>query len=545
MFGISWGGFNSLHLAMRKPPALKAIVSLMSTDDLYEDDVHYIDGMMHVDAYEIGQDLANAMPGAPDFVIDDHYFKDRFETTPWMLIYKQQQRDGAFWNRASLNTDYSKLQVPAFLIGGWYDGYRDAPPKILQHAKVPVKAMIGPWNHTFPSDADPPPAIEWRQDAVRWFDYWLKGIQNGITEEPRFSAFVRDYHEPGSSLAAIPGDWYELNSWPTAQHDSTLYFQSTHRLGALPAASGVHELTYKPSAGIDAGGSVMWWGDWAPDQRSTDSTCLVYDSELVSRDVPIMGFPKVQLRVSATAPLAYWIVRLSDVAPDGKVTQITGAGFNGTHRYSSERPTAIVRNEILQLDIDLHFTSWTFRKGHRIRIAVSNAQWPMIWPTPDVMTTSLRFPQSKLMLPILETNKLSKTSFSLPEQSVDLPGYESIDATTNSGFAELSGVKRDEKNKRVTVTATNSGAERFPWGRYISSERIEHEVYDETPWRTSVNSTYQTKVELSNRTLIWEGVLHFSSDKKHFYYVYTRNLYESEKLIRSKTWKKKIRRDFH
>lgn len=104
MFGISWGGFNSLHLAMRKPPALKAIISLMSTDDLYEDDVHYIDGMLHVDAYEIGQDLANAMPGAPDFLIDDHYFKTRFETTPWMLIYKQQQRDGEFWNRGSLNT---------------------------------------------------------------------------------------------------------------------------------------------------------------------------------------------------------------------------------------------------------------------------------------------------------------------------------------------------------------------------------------------------------------------------------------------------------
>ena len=70
MMGISWGGFNALHLAMRRPPALKTIISLMSTDDIYEDDVHFMDGIMHIDAYEIGQDLANALPGAPDFVID-------------------------------------------------------------------------------------------------------------------------------------------------------------------------------------------------------------------------------------------------------------------------------------------------------------------------------------------------------------------------------------------------------------------------------------------------------------------------------------------
>ena len=65
MFGISWGGFNSIHLAMRNPPALKAIIAIMATDDLFEDDVHYIDGQMHVDAYELGVDIANALPGAP------------------------------------------------------------------------------------------------------------------------------------------------------------------------------------------------------------------------------------------------------------------------------------------------------------------------------------------------------------------------------------------------------------------------------------------------------------------------------------------------
>ena len=80
MFGISWGGFNSIHLAMRNPPALKAIIAIMATDDLFEDDVHFIDGQMHVDAYELGVDIANALPGAPEFAIDEKYFRERFDT---------------------------------------------------------------------------------------------------------------------------------------------------------------------------------------------------------------------------------------------------------------------------------------------------------------------------------------------------------------------------------------------------------------------------------------------------------------------------------
>ena len=196
MFGISWGGFNSIHLAMRQPPALKAILAMMATDDIYEDDVHFIDGMMHVDAYEIGRDLKNVIPGAPEYVIDDAYFEEKFDTEPWLLKYKRQQRDGAFWDKSSLNTDFNALKIPIFMISGWYDGYRDSTPKILEHCNAPRKAMVGPWNHTFPHMAEPPPTIEWRAEAVRWFDHWLKGVENGIMEEPQMAVFIRDGMAP-------------------------------------------------------------------------------------------------------------------------------------------------------------------------------------------------------------------------------------------------------------------------------------------------------------------------------------------------------------
>ena len=144
MFGISWGGFNSIHMAMRNPPALKAIVAVDATDDLYQDDVHFMDGIIHVDSWEMGQDLANLLPGAPDFKIDEKYFADRFDTPPWMLTYKRQQRDGPFWKRTALKERYESIRIPTFVIGGLYDGYRDSVPRMLEHLKAPDQGDPGP-----------------------------------------------------------------------------------------------------------------------------------------------------------------------------------------------------------------------------------------------------------------------------------------------------------------------------------------------------------------------------------------------------------------
>jgi putative CocE/NonD family hydrolase len=178
MFGISWGGFNSIHMAMRRPPALKAIIAVEATDDLFEDDVHYMDGGMHLDSYEMIMDVANIVPAAPDYEIDAAYFENRFDVEPWLLLYKRQQRDGPFWNRASLNSNYESIEIPTFVIGGWYDGYRDSVPRMLEHLKAPVKGMMGPWNHTYPN-----------------------------MDEPRFAVYVRDWHPPGAPPEFIPGAW--------------------------------------------------------------------------------------------------------------------------------------------------------------------------------------------------------------------------------------------------------------------------------------------------------------------------------------------------
>ncbi len=244
-----------------------------------------------------------------------------------MLTYKRQQRDGPFWDRASVRDRYDDIRIPTFHIGGWYDGYRDSVPRMLEHVKnAPVKAIIGAWHHTWPNEPYPGPGMEWRHEAVRWFDQFLKGEDTGILDEPRFAVFVRDWHPPGPHLEDAPGHWRYEDGWPIARiRDRILYPQPNHTLAAESPAATTHQLRYVPSVGFEAGGPVMWWGDVAHDQRGTDAFSLVYDSGPLEEDLEILGFPRAMLTVAADATRANWIARLSDVAPDGTVTQVTGA----------------------------------------------------------------------------------------------------------------------------------------------------------------------------------------------------------------------------
>lgn len=545
MLGISWGGFNGLHMAMRHPPALKTIISLMSTDDIYQDDVHFMDGIMHLDAYELGMDVGNAVPGPPDFITDSAWYADRFDTEPWLLKYKRHQTDGPFWDRASLNEDYSRIDIPTFVIGGWYDGYRDFIPRFLEHTDAPYKAILGPWNHTWPHTAEPEPAIEWRDIAVRWFDHWLRGEENGIMEEPAFIYYQRDHHAPGFDLMDIPGQWIQDDRWPDGE-DTTLYFTSNHGLGAAASDTFSHHLRYKPTVGIEASGSVMWWGDWAPDQRPADAYSLVYDSPVLAEAVGVMGFPEVTLWVAADAPEANWVVRLSDVAPDGSVTEVTGAGFNGTHRYSDIFPQPLDPDSVYRLSIELHVTSWTFQPGHRIRVAVNNAQWPMFWPTPFPMQTLLlgggRY-LSGVTLPQAPRHATPlEQPFKRPAEDPVLAGYRSIESETLSGFAEINTITRNERTQTTTVLATNSGRDEYPFGTIAYTESITHEVSDLHPEGAKVNSIYTITVEANGRVITLIGELHFSGDSEAYYYDYTRRLEEGGKVIHQKNWQEVIPR---
>ena len=548
MFGISWGGFNSIQMAMRNPPALKAFVAMMATEYLYQEDVHYIDGIMHTDSWMMSNDLYNAMPGAPDFILDEEWIKNRFNVEPSVYTYMRQQRDGPFWDRASARGQYDKIKVPGYHIGGWYDGYRNSLPRMLENVDAPVKALIGSWDHDFPHNAWHKPRIEWRHEAVRWFDHWLKGEDTGILEEPDFAIHVRDYYAPDPEIRQMPGHWRWEDSWPIEHIDHQNWFvDEDHGLSPKPADDATHSLSYKPSAGLEGGGPTMWWGSITPDQQPMDDHSLTYDSEPLAAPLEILGRPVASLKVSADAPRANWVVRISDVAPDGQVTQVAGAAFNGTHRNSAREPEDIVPGEVFPLDIKLHFTSWVFPKGHRIRIAISNGQWPMLWPTAMPTTSTLVLggeDGSRVLLPVVPPGEERTPNFKDPAPSPVLPGFETLDAGNSSGYAAITSIEHDPETGEVFGLARNSGATRYPWGIERFEEEIEHRTSDTNPAHTSVVGRYKLSQELPDRLLEFEQTVEFKSDAENFHLKFHRWVLVNGEKFAEKTWEEVLPRDF-
>jgi hypothetical protein len=559
MWGISWGGFNAIQVALRRPPALKAIIAVDASDDLFHDDVHYIDGLWHLDEYTLMIDHLNALPPAPDFPVDEQTLAARLDSEPWLIEVLGQQQDGPYWRRGSLRPDYSRLTLPAFLIGGWYDGYRDSVPRMLAACPGPVKVLLGPWNHTFPHNAVPGPAVEWRAEAVRWWDHWLKGTDTGIMAEPPVTVYVQDWHAPDPDLEELPGGWRAEDALPPERtRYEVLYCSADRSLSAEPGDSGEVRLRYVPSAGLEAG---HWWGELTADQRGADAYSVTFDSAPLAHDTEILGFPRVEIRGSADVSPLHWFARLCDVAPDGTVTLVTGAGRGERPdplRDAGSDPRATAAGAagdaagdadsggpVRALPLDLHVTSWVFPRGHRIRLAISNAMWPMIWPTPYPGTAALCLGPggTRLVLPVIPARPapgLPAPQFAAAEPDPLPPGVR--------GWGDMLPVRwtmqRDDRGVTSISWRGNSGSD-FEWGRVVDEEYLRYEVADDRPAESSVRGEARTEVHLADRLLIFTSVLDLTGDETSLDYSYRRELRRDGVLIRERSWQRRFRRDGH
>jgi len=555
MWGISWGGFNAIQVALRRPPALKAIIAVDASDDLFHDDVHYIDGLLHLDEYALMIDHMNALPPAPDFPLDSATLARRFDSEPWLATWLARQQDGTYWRRASLRPDYDRLTIPAFLIGGWYDGYRDSVPRMLAAVPAPVKIMIGPWNHTFPHNAVPGPAVEWRADAVRWWDHWLKGAENGIMSEPPVTVYVRDWHPPDPDLAEIPGRWRTETAFPPERTAYWAWYCGPEgNLPADPPQDGAVALRYVASAGVEAG---HWWGELTVDQRGADAFSLVFDSPPLAEEAEILGFPLVELHGSSDAEPLHWFGRLCDVAPDGTVTLVTGGGRAGRpdpQRDGGSLPGSAIpaaksapsaqSTPITQaaLPLELHVTSWVFPRGHRIRLALSNAMWPMIWPTPRSATATVRLGPdgTRLVLPVVPAADRPAPVFAEPGPAEHPPGVRHRGEMLPVRWT----LQRDDTGTTAIWWRGSTGTE-FPWGRVADEEYLRYSVHDARPASASAHGEARTEIHLDGRLLIATSVLDLDSDDESLRYSYRREMRCDGMLIRERGWQRRYPRDGH
>jgi putative CocE/NonD family hydrolase len=544
MWGMSWGGFNSIQVAMRNPPGLAAIIALEAADDLFHDDVHHMDGAFHLDQFIPFMDNENTIPRTPDYALDEDYFRQRFDQPPWFLNYTRHQRDGEFWRKNSLRWQYERMQVPCYLIGGLLDGYRDSVPRMLANVKAPVRASIGPYKHDYPDYGVPGPNYEWRHEAVRWWDYWLKDRDTGIMDEPRLALFVREGHGPDRHLKTTPGHWIH-EEWPIpATAWRSFYAAQGRRLTpqADRAARGVASLRYVPSFGIATG---LWWGEPTGDLRLDDAGSLVFDSAVVEEPFEIAGFPRVRLRVSADAPLAHWVARLEDVQPDGTVSLVTGKLLNGSQRNSRLEPEPLVPGEVYDLEFDLHFTTWTFQPGHRVRLSVSNALFPFTWPTPHPMTTALHLgvEQTRIDLPVIPMKERAAPPFRPPEPRDEPAGGRYIESVPwPRGHYVWS---RDLENERASLE-WKGYAEFENQGRgYRTWERNYYETHDLDPADSRFSGEGGRRIVIGDRTLEFVSNIEVQSDAENFHVTIRRTIHENGELVRERTWSEAIPRDFN
>ena len=542
MWGISWGGFSSIQVAIRRPPSLKAILATEAADDLYHDDVHHMDGAFHLDQFIPYVDNLNALPKTPAYPLDEAYFRDRFNHYPWFLTYTKYQLDGDFWRKNSLRWQSDKIRVPCYLIGGLLDGYRDSIPRMLENMKVPIRATIGPYNHNWPDSGVPGPNYEWRHEAVRWWDYWLKGRNMGIMKDPPLALFIREGQGPDVALKTTPGHWV-FEEWPIKGTTWKQFFPSEYRrLQNRPGKPGVKSLRYVPSFGVQTG---LWWGEPTGDLRPDDAGALVFDSPAVKKKFEIAGFPKVHLRVSADAPLAHWVARLEDVQPDGTVSLVTGMLLNGSQRTSRLKPEPLVPGEVYDLEFEMHFTTWTFKPLHCIRLAVSNSLFPMIWPTPYLMTTKLHLgvENTRLDLPIFPQANRKAPAFRPPEpREIRTDARELGGAPWPQGLYEW---KRDLWSTKTSVKWKGDSEYEIQGRRCQRRERNYHETNDQKPAESRFSGEAAHQIKFEGRALEIRSTIDVISDKDNFYITVVRYAFENGALIRKREWKETVPRIFN
>ena len=396
MMGISWGGFNGLQVAARRPPALKAIVTICSTDDRYADDVHYMGGAKLNAGFGWASFFFGAMCHPPDPALVGERWRamwlERLANVPLFLeIWTRHQRRDAYWRHGSVCEDYAAIQCPVYAVGGWTDGYSNAIPRLLERLAAPRKGLIGPWAHAYPHFALPGPQIGFLQDMLRWWDHWLKGVDNGVMDEPMLRAWMTDSVKPAPYHETLPGRWVAEPSWPPPESKSHRLFLTDDGLRSERAPLAARAVCSPQTVGKDAGSWCPFGraADQAGDQRADDARSLVFETPPLDETIEILGAAVVTLEIASDRPIANIAVRLCDVHPSGESLRVSFGVQNLTHRDGHETPQPLVPGERYQIRIQLNDAGVMFPAGHRIRLALSTTYWPMIWPAAEVATLTI------------------------------------------------------------------------------------------------------------------------------------------------------------
>ena len=519
MYGSSYGGITAIQTAMHAPPQLKAIIPMHALVDRYGQDVHYHGGCLPVNesvAWAGRMVALNALPPLPEIVGDEWeaLWHERLEHTPqWPFEWLRHQTRDVYWQNGSLCDNWDAIQCPVFAIGGWADSYKDFVLQMLQHLRVPCKGLIGPWLHDMPHVARPGPQIDHLREMLRWWDYWLKGVPNGIMDAPRLTVWVQGSRSPDPYREMTPGSWRSETEWPVARMDSQIWYLGTAGdFGSEPPAQAEPDVWDGPlTLGLTA---PFWCTGLRPsglprDQRQDDACSLTFTSAPLTESFEILGFPTVQVYVAASEPVAQLAVKLCDVGSDGSSLLVTRGMLNLTHRHSHAEPTPLVAGEVYPVSVELSSISHVFAPGHCLRLSMAGAAWPLAWPPPQPAQLTLYHDAehpSQLILPVMpaQSPALPAPVFGPPEVPVAPAQSEAGDRSYTVEHDMLDGTvtlrlrvgsTTHLTQHKLTMSETNekdlSMREDDPLS--CTAEMRRHMEWERTDWKIVIDS----KIRLS------------------------------------------------
>ena len=543
MTGLSWGGFASLQVAARRPKSLKAIISIGATVDRYNDDIHYKNGCLLNENFGWGTSLTAFTTRPPDPLTVGEKWRsiwlDRLENLNFFAAnwFKHQTRD-AYWEHGSICENFDDIRIPVMIVSGWNDLYVNALPALMDNIKGHCHSVCGPWAHHFPHLGTPGPSYDYLGASLAWWHQWLGNDQIAPQAKKTHLTFIKESADPKPFDLSVAGRWIESQTWPPSIKIKHKYLSKDGLTDKVVNPSPI-QIHSPVETGVEA-------GEWIPHcsgseisgcQKSIDAQSTCFDSDILEKHIDVFGRPEITISLRSNAPTGNLIVRLCDVSPSGSSELVSIGVLNLTHRNGNKFPKLMPIGETQSLAIKLDNTGHRFLPGQKIRIALSTAYWPFVWPAVNNPTLTLTEKPACLSLPTL---------VNLEEEDVqpNPPVAPPMSAITQKRKPNSNrDVEYDFNENKVKLKIKDDLGELLYHKHNLVTSAIKHEYYEisnNAPLSSMAQISWSFEYSRDNwmtRT-VTETIM--TSDEKYYYLKAKVRAYENEKNIFEKSFKHKI-----
>ena len=387
----------------------------------------------------------------------------------------------------------------------------------------------------------PGPRIDFLHEALRWWDRWLKNENTKVESDPAYTVYLMEGSRPKSSYKYRKGHWVTFDEWPNQSLAKTFYINGNSKLGEEKGYSKT-VISSPQTCGLDGGEyCAIWLGPELPgDQRIDDGQSACFTTGELSDQIDIVGAPKVKLKLISSTSTAQIAVRLNHIHPDGASTRITYGVFNLGHMNGHDKPKELQIGETIKLTFDLDQIAYRVLKGHKIRLSISNAYWPLLWPMPE--NGQIEIIEGSIEIPNIEGGSSDMRSF-LPEKTDEPWKTETIRKSSNTRKVtrdigpdqSILEIVDDFGLVRDTAHGLEIGSIAREWWTIHPNDPLSAE--GRTHWTEERN-----RGDWRTRT---ETFATMKSDADNFYIQAKLEAYENETLFFEKKFSETISRDSH